>query len=294
MSWWGSAVLAAVVASSWIAGCATQRKTQKPAVPKPPMSAQPSTPASPASPAAPLPTSSSKEAESPAQEKAAAKTPPSHGGAGTVPTPGPAPSPTDPGSASASDPGKTDGSKGGGAGARGAQTPDEQREVLDRHLDASLAQFDAMLLKEQQELAAKRAEQAAAGGAGSEGSEGEGGSGSGTGAASGATAQKAGSSGARAESQRAGQDKKGGRTKDESTGASQGGSREGNGREVTTAPEGTPPGPGDSTLVPVDVGDGRDDDVVARQLREAAMKERDPAIREKLWDEYRKYKRGGS
>ena len=33
-----------------------------------------------------------------------------------------------------------------------------------------------------------------------------------------------------------------------------------------------------------------DDDVVARQLREAAMREPDPAIREKLWDEYRKYK----
>ncbi len=29
---------------------------------------------------------------------------------------------------------------------------------------------------------------------------------------------------------------------------------------------------------------------VARQLREAAMSEPDPAVREKLWDEYRKYK----
>jgi hypothetical protein len=42
--------------------------------------------------------------------------------------------------------------------------------------------------------------------------------------------------------------------------------------------------------VPPDVGDGRNDDVVARQIREAAMKEEDPAIREKLWDEYRRYK----
>ncbi|HJS59299.1 MAG TPA: hypothetical protein VKA01_14450, partial [Vicinamibacteria bacterium] len=47
---------------------------------------------------------------------------------------------------------------------------------------------------------------------------------------------------------------------------------------------------------PPDVGDGRDDDVVARQIREAAMKEQDPDIREKLWDEYRRYKasRSGS
>jgi hypothetical protein len=35
---------------------------------------------------------------------------------------------------------------------------------------------------------------------------------------------------------------------------------------------------------------GSDDDVVARQLREAAEKEQDPVMKEKLWDEYRKYK----
>jgi hypothetical protein len=39
------------------------------------------------------------------------------------------------------------------------------------------------------------------------------------------------------------------------------------------------------------VGDGRGDDIVARQLREAAMAEKDPQIAEKLWDEYREYKR---
>ena len=41
---------------------------------------------------------------------------------------------------------------------------------------------------------------------------------------------------------------------------------------------------------PDDIPSGNDDDVVARQLREAAMREPDPAVREKLWDEYRKYK----
>ena len=41
---------------------------------------------------------------------------------------------------------------------------------------------------------------------------------------------------------------------------------------------------------PEGVGDGNDDDVVAKQLREAAMAEQDPIVREKLWDEYRKYK----
>ena len=40
------------------------------------------------------------------------------------------------------------------------------------------------------------------------------------------------------------------------------------------------------------VPDGRDDDIVARQIREAAMKETDPELRDKLWEEYRKYKQG--
>jgi hypothetical protein len=41
---------------------------------------------------------------------------------------------------------------------------------------------------------------------------------------------------------------------------------------------------------PADIPSGTDDDVVARQLREAAMREPDPKLREKLWDEYRRYK----
>jgi hypothetical protein len=56
------------------------------------------------------------------------------------------------------------------------------------------------------------------------------------------------------------------------------------------------PGSGSSDIptdIPPDIGSAQDDDIIARQLREAAMKERDPVLREKLWDEYRKYKRGG-
>ncbi len=48
--------------------------------------------------------------------------------------------------------------------------------------------------------------------------------------------------------------------------------------------------------IPEDISDGSDDDIVARQIREAAQKEKDPVLKEKLWDEYRKYKnqqRGG-
>ena len=38
------------------------------------------------------------------------------------------------------------------------------------------------------------------------------------------------------------------------------------------------------------IPDGQDDDIVARQLREAAENETDPELKEKLWDEYRRYK----
>jgi hypothetical protein len=42
--------------------------------------------------------------------------------------------------------------------------------------------------------------------------------------------------------------------------------------------------------VPEDIGDGQGDDIVLRQIREAALKETNPILREKLWDEYRKIK----
>ena len=55
----------------------------------------------------------------------------------------------------------------------------------------------------------------------------------------------------------------------------------------------SPPMPGsqntESFPPPEDIPSGRDDDVVARQLREAAMSEPDPELREALWDEYRNY-----
>ena len=41
---------------------------------------------------------------------------------------------------------------------------------------------------------------------------------------------------------------------------------------------------------PEDIAILVDDDIIARQLREAALAEEDPALRERLWEEYRKYK----
>jgi len=45
---------------------------------------------------------------------------------------------------------------------------------------------------------------------------------------------------------------------------------------------------------PADISSGNDDDVVARQIREAALNEADPVLREKLWQEYRKYKKANN
>ena len=44
-----------------------------------------------------------------------------------------------------------------------------------------------------------------------------------------------------------------------------------------------------SERTPDDIPMMVDDDIIARQLREAALAEDDPALRERLWKEYRKY-----
>ena len=65
--------------------------------------------------------------------------------------------------------------------------------------------------------------------------------------------------------------------------------------DVDAAPPPPPPLAASDTKkadLPKDVADAKDDDVVARQLREAAMAEPDPVMREKLWEEYRRYKAG--
>ncbi len=62
------------------------------------------------------------------------------------------------------------------------------------------------------------------------------------------------------------------------------------GTALTSGTRDQPGGQSGGAAIPTDIPDGRDDDIVARQLREAAQMEKDPALRAKLWDEYRKYK----
>jgi hypothetical protein len=50
------------------------------------------------------------------------------------------------------------------------------------------------------------------------------------------------------------------------------------------------PGKGKNIIIPEDVPSGEGDDIIARQIREAAVSEENPKLKEKLWEEYRKYK----
>ena len=49
---------------------------------------------------------------------------------------------------------------------------------------------------------------------------------------------------------------------------------------------------GNATTIPIpdDIDEGQGDDIVERQIREAASRETDPILREKLWEEYRRAK----
>ena len=152
---------------------------------------------------------------------------------------------------------------------RGTETDEEKRAGLDDELRATLRELDELLLREQElvEESREAAESSSSDGGGAEGG-GE-------------------DSGASAADDREGED---------SAGTPDGGAAGGLPDVPLPPPTGTPAGGATTGRAPrpPDVGDGRDDDIVARQLREAAQNEKDPALREKLWDEYRAYKHGAS
>jgi hypothetical protein len=158
-----------------------------------------------------------------------------------------------------------------------------------------MAEFDGMLLKEQQLLEEKQRRDPLPERGGGTGGTATGGEGDGEGAGKRGDDRTAAEKQADAEAAAAEQGKgapaAGTQPADTGTGGSASGRADG-GTPVTAPVEGGGAGGSDGDNVPPDVGDGKDDDVVARQLREAAMKEKDPAIREKLWQEYRDYKKG--
>jgi hypothetical protein len=186
------------------------------------------------------------------------------------------------------------------------QTSEEQVAELESLLVDSLEQFDDKLLKEEERLAARQPKDRETG-YGYDGSQdqGSGGGTAGTGQTSG---QGSGSSQSTGSEGTAGQDSQDSETDGTRAAQETGGSATGTGEEGTaTIGEGA--GSGEGAGPPVEEGGAEqtagsssqpgkveletgDDDVVARQLREAAEKETDPELKKKLWEEYRKYKEG--
>jgi len=155
-------------------------------------------------------------------------------------------------------------------------TADDRRAQIDRRFDETFAVFDARMRKEQETVSQERA---ARGGSGSSATSGGEASGDGSEAAGGRGNEGEGEAG---DGPLAGEGAPGAR------GEPAGGESDGEGGGGVGG--GAKGGSGPNT-VPADIPDGRDDDIVARQLREAALKETDPELRERLWEEYRQYKK---
>lgn len=153
---------------------------------------------------------------------------------------------------------------------------EDRRAQIDRRFDETFAVFDERMRKEQEAVSQERA----ARGGGSAGAAGEAGT-SGAAGDSGEGEAMDGESASASAGRAAG-----GRG---APGSSQGG--EADGEQGGGGVGGGAAGGAGPTDVPADIPDGRDDDIVARQLREAAMKETDPELRERLWEEYRQYKK---
>jgi hypothetical protein len=170
----------------------------------------------------------------------------------------------DTGSTQAGNEAESGGDPASGDGGRpGAQSEAEELATLNRALDNALERFDGNILTERDTIANQ--ENINSGGLADGEMDGEAGEmedadGTGTGA-SGTTGGDPGDSG------------------DGAAPASPGSRRQGDNRHTASA-----------ETIPDDIPDGSNDDVVARQIREAAMAETDPELREKLWEEYRKYK----
>jgi hypothetical protein len=162
------------------------------------------------------------------------------------------------------------------------QTPEEMIAALDARLEAGMGEYDEKLLREQERIKAATPNDNSASGGGIGGGSGEDGSG-----AEGNSGDSGDSGGMNGDSEGGNQDAGGASSGDQGA--------EGIGGRPPGGPADSSTGSGEAgneSDQPEDIPDGSDDDVVARQLREAAEKENDPELKAKLWEEYRRYKLG--
>jgi len=180
-----------------------------------------------------------------------------------------------------------------------ARTSEEKSMALDRVLIESLGDFDEMLSGEQKKVASRRKKPRGSygGNSGMEGKDGmpgteghgEDGTDSGAGGSDTETGEGQDDSGQAAAQNGSGEQAEGGKSADSGRqGESGQKSRDSGetGESRSSGVSGATPTPSD--VPPPDA----DDDIVARQLREAAENESDPELRKKLWEEYRRYKEG--
>jgi hypothetical protein len=169
-----------------------------------------------------------------------------------------------------------------GPGAAKTRTQEEKTSEMDGDFLTALGNFDEMLLKEEEKVASRVPSQRESGQPGASGDSGD-----------------QGKTGAGREGDAGSQGEKG--TGD--TGA-EGGTEGQAGEASTSSGQQSSLGAGDTNVDHSAYGapggklpPPEDDDIVARQLREAAEKEPDPELKKKLWEEYWKYKgvskRGG-
>lgn len=179
------------------------------------------------------------------------------------------------------------------------RTEEEKAGDAKARLDALEAEIDEALLKRQLEIrnnAANSSGSASTGmGAGGGGSSGDTSADTGKGKGSQGKTASRGSRAEKTETGSGGWSDPRSEVERESDKAGTSGSRgsergQGAGQAVPQSPPGTKNSSGGAKRAD-NADTGSDDDIVARQLREAAEKETDPVLKEKLWEEYRKYKR---
>jgi len=181
------------------------------------------------------------------------------------------------------------------------QELDELR-ALQRELDQSIAAFDDMLLTENElarvesDLKMRQLAQEAAQAARNLRENGGGGEGEGT--AEGETGMESGESSSGGGDQTGENAEEGGMEGiegDTGEASQEGGTKEtGGGQDRSKRVSKSSRGQGDNASAgqSQQTTNSQDDDIVARQLREAAEKETDPVLKEKLWKEYNDYKKG--
>ena len=162
----------------------------------------------------------------------------------------------------------------------------EKTASMDKQLFAALGEFDELLLKEEEKVSSRVPSQRESGGSGRAGTSGSSGGSGETGESGDGTGDQTGSGTTSADAGEIGSSsvQSGQATGDGTTPGTQSNVGAGAGAGDADIDHSAYGAPGGKLPPP------QDDDIVARQLREAAEKETDPELKKKLWEEYWKYK----